>query len=281
MTARLDNWSVDATTGGAAGERSLPDALTISEVISHNLTLAWRNLIKFTRNRRLMVLSTIQPLTQMVLFAYVFNSIARVPGVPYKEFVVPGVFVQTVVLAAMRTGVAVSVDLDTGMMDRFKTLPIARSAVLVGRTISDTARIALQTVFIVVLSMALIGFRFEQGYVRAIAVVLVIIAFGIALTSFAGWVGLCVPDPETAQTSLMVPIMPLIFTSSAFAPVSRLPGWMQLFATWNPVTSAVDLCRSLSIGGPLQGPFERFVLSVTIITTLFTFLGVRRYRRSG
>jgi ABC-2 type transport system permease protein/oleandomycin transport system permease protein len=261
--------------------RSIPDPITASRAISHNLTLAWRNLIKVRRNRRLMVLSTIQPLTQMVLFAYVFNSVASVPGIPYKQFVVPGVFVQTVVLAAMRTGVAVSVDLDTGMMDRFRTLPIARSAVLVGRTISDTTRIALQTVLLVALSVSLIGFRFQEGTVRAAGVVVVIVAFGMALTAFSGWVGLCVDDPETAQTSLMVPIMPLVFTSSAFAPVSRLPGWMQPFARWNPVTSAVDLSRSLSIGGPLAWPFERFAISVVLITGVFTILGVRRYRRAS
>jgi ABC transporter DrrB family efflux protein len=260
--------------------RPVREPLSASRIVDHNLILAWRNLIKVRRNRRLMVLSTIQPLTQMVLFAYVFNSIAKVPGVPYKQFVVPGVLVQTVVMAAMRTGIAVSVDLDTGMIDRFRTMPIARSAVLVGRTISDTARIALQTVLLVGISLVVIGFRFEEGIVRALAVILVIVTFGMALTAFSGWVGLCVHDPETAQTSLMVPVMPLVFTSSAFAPVSRLPGWMQPFAKWNPVTSAVDLSRSLSIGGPLAWPFERFVISVVLITTIFTVLGVRRYRRA-
>jgi ABC transporter DrrB family efflux protein len=179
----------------------------------------------------------------------------------------------------MRTGVAVSVDLETGMMDRFRTLPIARSAVLVGRTISDTARIALQTIVLVAISVGVIGFHFREGPIRAAGVVLVIVCFGVALTAFSGFVGLCVDDPETAQTSLMVPIMPLVFTSSAFAPVSRLPSWMQPFARFNPVTSAVDLTRSLAIGGPLAWPFERFVLSVVLVTTLFTFLGVRRYRR--
>jgi ABC-2 type transport system permease protein/oleandomycin transport system permease protein len=256
-----------------------PASLGASSVINDTLVLAWRNLVKVRRNRRLMVLSTIQPLTQMVMFAYVFSAVAKVPGVPYKQFVVPGVLVQTVMMAAMRTGVAVSVDLDTGMMDRFRTLPIARSAVLVGRTVSDTARIALQTVFLIIIAVTLIGFHFQKGPLRALAVVLVIIAFGMALTAFSGWVGLCVDDPETAQTSLMVPIMPLIFTSSAFAPISRLPGWMQPFARWNPSTSAVDLTRSLALGGPLQWPFERFVVSVAAITTVFTVLGVRRYRR--
>jgi ABC transporter DrrB family efflux protein len=254
--------------------------ITASSVVNDNLILAWRNLIKFKRNNRLMLLSTVQPLTQMVLFAYVFNSVAKVPGIPYKQFVVPGVLVQTVVLAAMRTGVAVSVDLDTGMMDRFRTLPIARSAVLVGRTISDTARIALQTVLLMGIAIVVIGFRFTEGPLRAFAVMVVIVAFGMALTAFSGWVGLCVDDPETAQTSLMVPIMPLVFTSSAFAPISRLPSWMQPFARANPVTSAVDLVRGLALGGPLVWPFERFVISVVLITGVFTILGVRRYRRA-
>jgi ABC-2 type transport system permease protein/oleandomycin transport system permease protein len=256
-----------------------PAKLTTASVVNDTLVLAWRNLVKFRRNNRLMLLSTVQPLTQMVLFAYVFNAVATVPGVSYKEFVVPGVLVQTVVLAAMRTGVAVAVDLDTGMMDRFRTLPIARSAVLVGRTVSDTARIALQTVLLVLISVTLIGFHFHEGWIRAVGVVLVIIAFGMALTAFSGWIGLCVDDPETAQTSLLVPIIPLVFTSSAFAPVSRLPEWMQPFARANPVTSAVDLTRSLALGGPLAWPFAKFTVSVVVITTVFTVLGVRRYRR--
>jgi ABC transporter DrrB family efflux protein len=260
-------------------ERPVPTAVTFASVASDNLILAWRNLVKFRRNRRLMLMSTVQPLIQMIMFAFVFNSVAKVPGVPYKQFVVPGVLVQTVALAAMRTGVAVSVDLDTGMMDRFRTLPIARSAVLVGRTLSDTARIGIQTLILVLIAVVLIGFRFEDGWVRGIGAVAVIVIFGLALTAFAGWVGLRVDDPETAQTALMLPIMPLVFTSSAFAPVSRLPDWMQPFARVNPATAAVDLSRSLAIGGPLLWPFERFAISVVLITVLFTVLGVHRYRR--
>jgi ABC-2 type transport system permease protein/oleandomycin transport system permease protein len=254
--------------------------LTPPLVVSDILVLAWRNLVKFTRNVRLMVLSTIQPLSQLALFAFVFNGVATVPGVTYKQFVVPGVLVQTVVIAAMRTGVAVSDDFHTGMMDRFRSLPIARSAVLVGRTVSDTTRIALQTILIVILAETVVGFHFREGPLRAVGVVLVVVSFGMALTAFSGWVGLSVDDPETAQTSLIVPVLPLVFSSSAFAPVSRLPGWMQPVARYNPVTSAVDLTRSLAIGGPLTTPFEHFVLWVVGITVVFTFLGVRRYRRA-
>jgi ABC-2 type transport system permease protein/oleandomycin transport system permease protein len=145
--------------------------------------------------------------------------------------------------------------------------------------VSDTTRLALQTILIVVLSSTVIGFHFRRGFLQALGVVVVVVAFGMAFTTFAGWVGLAVQDPETAQTTLMVPVLPLVFASSAFAPVSRLPGWMQPIARYNPVTSAVDLTRSLAIGGPLATPFQHFVLWVVGITVVFTFLGVRRYRR--
>ena len=103
----------------------------------------------------------------------------------------------------------------------------------------------------------------------------------MAFTAFAGWVGLHVGDPETAQTALLVPVLPLVFTSSAFSPVARLPGFMQPVARWSPVTSAVDMARSLAVGGPLLVPFVDFVLWVSTITVVFTTLGVRRYRRAG
>ena len=253
-------------------------ALTPARVAFEVVVLAWRNLLKFSRNTRLMLLSTVQPLTQLVLFAYVFNGVATLPHISYKEFVIPAVLVQTVTLAAMRTGIAVAADLDSGMMDRFRSLPIARSAVLVGRTLSDTLRLGIQTVLIMGVAL-LIGFHFREGLLPAIGVVFVVVAFGMALTAFSGWVGLCVADPETAQTSLMVPVLPLVFTSSAFAPISRLPHFMQPIARYNPVTAAVDLCRSLAIGGPLLSPFARFVVWVMAITVVFTTLGVRRFRR--
>jgi ABC-2 type transport system permease protein/oleandomycin transport system permease protein len=254
-------------------------SLAPPRVVFDICVLAWRNLVKFSRNRRLMVLATIQPVAQLVLFAFVFNGIAHVPGETYRQFVVPAIFIQTVVISAMRTGVAVADDLDTGMIDRFRSLPIARSAVLVGRTVSDTMRLALQTVLLVFIALA-IGFRFEEGFVEAFGVVVAVVAFGLAFTALAGWVGLCVGDPETAQTALLVPVLPLVFASSAFSPVNRLPGFMQAVAAWNPVTSAVDLTRSLAIGGRLLVPFVHFVLWVTTITVLFTYLGVRRYRRA-
>lgn len=253
--------------------------LTLTAVMSNIGTLASRNIVKFYRNRQLLLLSVVQPLTNMMMFAYVLNEVAHVPGVPYKEFVIPGVLIQAVMVTAMRTGVAVSYDSESGMQDRLRSLPIARSAVLVGRTLSDTARIAVQTIVLAIVATTVVGFHYRFGTLRACAAVVVIIAFGFAVTTLSAWVGLVASDPEAAQTLLITPVLPFVFGSSAFAPVSRLPSFIREFAMVNPVSSAVDLARSLTIGGPLLGPFERYMLWTCGLTIAFTVLGVRRYQR--
>jgi ABC transporter DrrB family efflux protein len=224
------------------------------------------------------LLSIIQPLTNMIMFAYVLNNVAKVPGVSYKQFVIPGVLIQAVMVTAMRTGVSVSYDSHSGMVDRFRSLPIARSAVLLGRTLADTIRIWAQTIVLVVIAVTCIGYHFDFGVLRALAAVAVVVGFGLAVTSFSCWVGLVARDPESAQTILITPTLPLVFGSSAFAPVDRLPDWMRPFADVNPVTSAVDVARSLAVGGPIAAPFLHYLLWVIGLTVLFTALGVRRYQ---
>jgi ABC transporter DrrB family efflux protein len=270
-----------ATRTPQADDPAVPEIppLTVTDVLSNTATLAGRNLVKFYRNRQLLLLSVVQPLTNMMMFAYVLNEVARVPGVPYRQFVIPGVLIQAVMVTAMRTGVAVSYDDEHGMHDRLRSMPIARSAVLIGRTLSDTARIAAQTIFLSVVATAVVGFRYEYGLLRACAAVVVIVVFGFAVTTLSAWIGLVASDPESAQTLLITPVLPFVFGSSAFAPVSRLPGFIRVFATVNPVTSAVDLARSLTIGGPLLAPFEGYLLWTCGLTIAFTVLGVRRYQR--
>lgn len=257
---------------------SLP-RLRMADAAGNIATIANRNLVKFYRNRQLLLLSVVQPLTNMMLFAYVFNGVAHIPGTSYREYVIPGVLIQAVMVTAMRTGVTVSYDSDSGMNDRFRSLPIARSAVLIGRTLSDTARIALQTIVLTVIACTAVGYHFSAGAFRAVPFVLSITCFGLAVTTFSAWVGLVASDPESAQTILITPTLPLVFGSSGFAPVSRLPGWMQLFAEVNPVTAAVDLVRALAVGGQLLTPFIHYLLWTGGITATFTCLAVRRYQR--
>ena len=262
-------------------------ALPLSRVLADIGLVAGRNLRKVLRNTRLIVFSTVQPLMQLVLFAYVFSAVASLgKGIDYKDFVVPAVLVQAMTFSAMGSGVGIANDLHSGMIDRFRSLPIARSAFLVGRTASDSLRLGIQAVLLVLAALA-IGFRFHSSVAAALAMVVVIVLFGIALTAFSAWVGLTVGDPETVQAAVFIPILPLVFTSSAFAPVSRLPGWMQPVARFSPITSAIDTARGLALGDSrlyaishvhLGTAALHFVLWWVAIVGIFTALAVRRYR---
>ena len=227
---------------------------------------------------------------QLVLFVFVFGSIANLgeTGVSYKDFVVPAVIIQTMVFTGVQSGVGIADDMHTGMIDRFRSLPIARSSFLLGRTVSDTMRLTYQAV-VVLIAAALVGFHFHSSVLAAIAVPMVGILFGMALITFSVFIGLSVRDPETVQAAVFLPLLPLVFTSSAFAPVSRLPGWMQPIARVNPVTSAIDTARGLALGDDnlqklsqvhLGAAALRFGVAVVLITVVFTTLAVRQYRRS-
>ena len=234
-----------AMSEGTPEERA---ALPPMRVLADIGLITGRNLRRMLRNPQLIVFSTIQPLMQLILFAFVFGAVASVDGpVSYKDFVIPAVLVQSMTFAAMGSGVGIANDLQSGMVDRLRSLPIARSAFLVGRTVSDSTRLSIQALLLVSASL-LIGFRFHNGVIAAIGMVIVVVMFGVALTAFSGWIGLAVANPETVQAAVFIPILPLVFTSSAFAPVSSLPGWMQPIAEWNPVTAAIDTARGLALG---------------------------------
>jgi ABC transporter DrrB family efflux protein len=261
-------------------------ALPPRRVLADIGLLTGRNLRKVLRNPRYIVFSTIQPLMQMILFIFVFGAVIHIPGIDYKDFVVPAVLVQTMTFAAMGAGVGIANDLHTGMVDRLRSLPIARSAFLVGRTTSDTVRLSIQAVMLTAVAYA-VGFRFHSGALGLAGMVIVVVMFGVALTAFSAWVGLTVRDPETVQAAVFIPILPLVFTSSAFAPVSSLPGWMQPVAKVSPVTAAINTSRGLSLGNEtlqkvshttLGSSAVHFLLWWIAIVGVFTVLAVRRYR---
>jgi ABC-2 type transport system permease protein/oleandomycin transport system permease protein len=277
--------AVTTTFDAATAEKraALPPARVLADIG----LVAGRNLRRVLRNTGLIVFSTIQPLMQLILFAYVFAAVAHVPGISYKDFVVPAVLVQSMTFAAMGSGVGIANDMQTGMVDRFRSLPIARSAFLVGRTMSDSARLAIQSVILIIAALV-IGFRFHAGIGGAIGMALVLVLFGVALTAFSAWVGLAIGDPETVQAAVFIPILPLMFTSSAFAPVRALPGWMQPLARWNPITAAIDTARGLALGDSQLARVSHTHLHTAawhfgawwiVIVTVFTALAVRRYRR--
>jgi len=274
----------------------------LRQAVSDTARIAGRNLRKLSRTPQLIVFSTIQPVMFLLLFSFVFSGVAGKSIPFYKSFIVPTVLVQTLTFAASASGVGLATDLQSGMIDRFRALPIARSAVLIGRTLSDTSRIVFQATLLIIVAV-LIGFRFPAGVGRGLLMLLVAVLFGVCLSVFSAWIGLSLRDPETVQVAGFVPLFPLIFASSGFSPVSDLPGWMQEFARINPFTSAVDTMRGLALGdhfakvyantrfppGITAASFDyqrhlassalHLVLWMIAIIGVFTTLAVRQYRK--
>jgi len=244
--------------------------------------VAGRNIRKLLRTPQLIVFSTIQPVMFLLLFSYVFGGVAKIPFVSYKDYIVPTVLVQTLVFAATASGIGLANDLQSGMIDRFRSLPIARSAVLVGRTASDALRITFQGTLVLAVA-TLIGFGYPAGVPRAFAMLVVGIAFGVCISVFSAWIGLTLRDPETVQVAGFIPIFPLVFVSSGFAPIRTLPTWMQGFARINPITSVIDTMRGLALGFPfdvhLASSAWHATLWMALILGVFTTLSVRQYRK--
>jgi ABC transporter DrrB family efflux protein len=249
--------------------------------VSDCLIVAGRNMRHFTRQPQLLVFSTIQPIMFVILFSFVFGGAVgkSLPaGVDYKEFLLPGIFIQSVSFRASQTAVGLSEDLQRGVIDRFRSMPMARAAVLAGRTIADLVR----NIFVIVLMAGvgyLIGFRFEEGAAAAVGSIMVVALFSLALSWIFVFVGLTVKVPEAAQSAGFVVIFPLIFASSIFVPVSTMPSWLESFAMISPVTSTVDAARALAIGGEVAGPLLHTLAWTVGILLVFVPLCVWRYRR--
>jgi ABC transporter DrrB family efflux protein len=229
----------------------LPPPQAVRSAIIDTAVVTGRNLRHFIRQPDLLTFSTIQPVIFVLLFVYVFGgAIGRsLPhGIGYVDFLLPGVFVQSVTFGASQTAVGLKEDLTRGVVDRFRSMPMARSAVLAGRTVADLVR----NILIIGLMIAvgyLVGFRFHGGVAGAVACIAVVAAFGFALSWIFAFVALTVRGAETAQTAGFVVIFPLVFASSVFVPVSTFPHWLQAFAKINPVTVTADAARSLALFG--------------------------------
>jgi ABC transporter DrrB family efflux protein len=245
------------------------------------LIVAGRNMRHFMRQPQLLLFSTVQPIMFVLLFSYVFGgaiggSLPR--DVSYKDFLLPGIFIQSTSFRATQTAIGLAEDLQRGVIDRFRSMPMARSAVLAGRTLADLARTLFVVALMVVVGYA-IGFRFHEGVLKAIASVLVVALFGFALSWIFAYVGLVARTPEAAQSAGFVAIFPLVFASSIFVPVGTMPGWLEGFANISPVTETADAARALAIGGNVIDPLWQTVAWSIGILLVFVPLCVRRYRR--
>jgi ABC transporter DrrB family efflux protein len=265
--------------------------LPVEWVVSDAWAITKRNLLRYVRVPTLLVFSTIQPVMFVLLFRYVFGGAIKlpIPNVSYVDFLMPGIFVQTVVFGSTQTGVGLAEDLAGGMIERFRSLPMARSAVLAGRTLSDTVRNLFVMLLMTGVGM-LVGFRFHGGLLAAILALAVALAFGFAFSWISALIGLTAGNVEAAQASSFVWIFPLTFASAAFVPLQSMPGWLEAWAKINPVTIIVQALRALALGSDtatrLQGGSTithvwQAVAWIVGILVVFVPLSVRRYRRTA
>ena len=258
----------------------LPRPQAVRAAITDIVVVTGRNLRHFIRQPDLLVFSTIQPVLFVLLFVYVFGgAIGRsLPhGITYVDFLLPGIFVQSVTFGASQTAVGLKEDLTRGVVDRFRSMPIARSAVLAGRTVADLVR-NIAIIFLMIAVGYLVGFRFLGGAAGAVGCIAVVAAFGLALSWIFAFVALTVRGAETAQTAGFVVIFPLVFASSVFVPVSTFPDWLQAFATINPVTVTADAARSLALFGT-PASLGAAAAWIAGLLAVFIPLSVWRYRR--
>jgi ABC-2 type transport system permease protein/oleandomycin transport system permease protein len=248
--------------------------------VSDTMAVTQRNLIAYTRIPEMMVFSSIQPIMFVLLFRYVFGGAIPVPGYNYVDYMMPGIFVQTVAFGAMATGIGLAEDLGKGLIERFRSLPMARSAVLAGRTTADLCRNIFVVLLMTVVGVA-VGFRSTTGFFSFMAGVFIVLAFAYALSWGSALIGLKARNAETAQAMAFPLLFPLTFASSAFAPVQSMPGWLQAFARNQPVTVVIDACRHLMVGGPIPGSTWKALAWTFGMLAVVAPLAVRRYRKAS
>ncbi|MBI3647339.1 MAG: ABC transporter permease [Actinobacteria bacterium] len=260
--------------------------------IADGLILTRRNLLHYVRVPTLLVFSTVQPVMFVLLFRFVFGgSIGRAlpPGLNYVSYLMPGIFVQTSIFGATATGVGLAEDLGKGIIDRFRSLPMARSAVLAGRTTADLFR-NLVVVLLMTSVGYLVGFRFQAGILFAVLAVLLAIGVGWTFSWISATIGLLLKDVESVQAASFVWIFPLTFASSVFVPVDTMPGWLQVWAKADPVSVWANTLRSFTLPGDPQTlnlGSSRLALAlqsglwVAAILAVFVPLAIRAYRRTG
>jgi ABC-2 type transport system permease protein len=263
---------------------------TLAEAVSDASVITKRNLIKIKRVPDLIVWTTMMPIMFVLLFAYVFGGAIDVPGVGYREFLIAGIFAQTVVFGATFTGYSVAEDLQKGIIDRFRSLPMAPSAVLFGRTISD---VAINVISLAIMSLTglIVGWRVHTSVPEAVGGFLLILAFAYAISWVTAYVALLVRTPEVVNNASFVVIFPLTYIANTFVPSQTLPDPLETFANWNPISTVTQAARELfgntspQLPAPdtwsMQNPVPYSLMWIVGILAVFIPLASHRYGRTA
>jgi ABC-2 type transport system permease protein len=257
--------------------------------IADGLIVTWRNLKRIPRIPELAIFAILQSIMFVLLFAFVFGGAIPLPGYPdpnaYREYLMPGIFGQTIVFAAATTTIGMTDDVNKGIIDRFRSLPMARSAVLIGRSLSDVVYNA-GILIVLMLSGLVVGWTVRTGLPELLEGIALLLLFAFAMSWIGIWLGLSVPTVEVAQQVGFTVLFPITFVSNVFVPTQTLPSWLQVFAEWNPTSTLTAALRQLW-GNPnpfasnsfaAQNPILVTLIWVVVIVGIFGPLGVRRYR---
>jgi ABC-2 type transport system permease protein len=256
-------------------------------VLQASLTVVWRNLLHIRRMPEMLMDVTIQPVMFVLLFVYVFGGSIQVPGSSYEEFLLPGIMAQTIVFSSAIVAIGLTNDLDKGIVDRFKSLPISRSSVLIGRSISSLIHSSIGIV-VMGLTGLIVGWRIREGFLNAVLAYLLLLLFGFSMIWLGIWVGSLMRSVEAVQGFMFTVMFPLTFVAATFAPTENMPHWLRVIAEWNPVSALTQACRDLWGNGPgapadAQWPMHHPVIASIgwsiLFTALFAPLAVAAFRR--
>ena len=257
-------------------------------MVGASTTIVWRNLLHIRRMPEMLLDVTVQSVMFVLLFAYVFGGSIEVPGGgDYKEFLLPGIMAQTMVFSSAVVAMGLTNDPQKGIVDRFKSLPIARSSVLVGRSISSLIHSSIG-IAVMGLTGLLIGWRIRDGFVNGVVPFLLLLLFGFAMVWLGIWVGSLMRSVEAVQGFMFTIMFPLTFVANTFAPTEGMPSWLRFIAEWNPVSSLTQACRQLWGNGPaapsdgawpLQHPVLMTVVWSIVLTAIFAPLALAAFRR--
>jgi ABC transporter DrrB family efflux protein len=248
---------------------------------SDTLTITRRNLLVWMRVPAYLVFTVIQPVIFVLMFRYVFGGAIHVAvRGGYVDFLLPGIIAQTAAFATFGTAIALAQELQKGVIDRLRSMPMARSAVLGGRLVADTARMFVTIMIVLGVGYA-VGFRFLNGFIPAVAMIVLATVFGLSICCIAAYTGLAIGDEESVQAFGLLWLFPVTFLSSAFVPIATMPGWLQAFANNQPVTYVIDTMRALALGGiPIQANLLKSIAWLVGIFAVFVPLAIRAYKRA-
>jgi ABC transporter DrrB family efflux protein len=252
----------------------------VRRTLTDTLVVAERNLVRLPRAPDMLLAFTVQPIMFVLLFRYVFGGAISTPGYDYADFLIPGIIVQNIAFGGFVTALGLNEDLHKGLIDRFRSLPMSRAAVLAGRTLSDVVTNLLSVTILVVTGL-IIGFTFHASVIEVVGGFVLLLLFGYAFSWVFALVGLLVSSPESANSVGFIAVFPLTFISSAFVPVDSMPAVLKAFANVNPFTVTVDAMRSLWIGAPAHNNVWGAFVWAFVIMAIFAPLAVARYRRAS